>query len=226
MTATPQGAAPQGGPGALDRTAEEAGFYHESALGATWTGSRLAMGGLTFLFGSFVFAYFYLRSLNSNGRWHGSAWVRPNVAMGTIIVALIVISAIVQTVTLQRIKAGNKAAWQAGGVAALVLGVAAVALMIIQLLFLPFWPGSSGYASVFTGTYPVYLTAVLAMMIWLETLLMRSRSLPAISFVEQPPTFKEAFAVQRFQANLSAFTAVWNYMAVVGLVFWVLFYLL
>jgi hypothetical protein len=29
-----------------------------------------------------------------------------------------------------------------------------------------------------------------------------------------------------FQANLSAFTAVWNYMAVVGLVLWVLFYLL
>ena len=56
MTSTPQGAAPQGGPGALDRTAEEAGFYHEAALGATWTGSRLAMGGLTFLFGSFVFA--------------------------------------------------------------------------------------------------------------------------------------------------------------------------
>ena len=210
----------------LSRDTEEEGFYHEAALNAAWTGSRLAVGGLCFLFGSFVFAYFYLRSLNSNGRWHGLAWVRPNVAMGTIIVALIVISAIVQTVTLQRIKAGNKSAWQAGGVAALVLGVAAVALMIIQLLFLPFWPGSSGFASVFVGTYPVYLTVVLAVMIWLETLLMRARAFPAIHFVEQPPTFTEAFAVQRFQANLSAFTALWNYMAVVGLVFWVLFYLL
>ena len=209
----------------LSRESEEEGFYHEAALNAAWTGSRLAVGGLCFLFGSFVFAYFYLRSLNSNGRWHGLAWVRPNVAMGTIIVALIVISAIVQTVTLQRIKAGNKAAWQAGGVAALVLGVAAVALMIIQLLLLPFWPGSSGYASVFTGTYPVYLTVVLAMMIWLETLLMRSRSLPAISFVEQPPTFVEAAAVQRFQASLSAFTLFWNFMAVAAFVLWVLFYL-
>jgi hypothetical protein len=57
MTSTPHGAAPQGGRGALDRSAEEAGFYHEAALGATWTGSRLAMGGLTFLFGSFVFAF-------------------------------------------------------------------------------------------------------------------------------------------------------------------------
>ncbi len=219
-------ATPQGGQSALDRTAEEAGFYHEAGLGATWTGSRLAMGGLTFLFGSFVFAYFYLRSINSNGRWHGSGFIKPSIAMGTIIVALVVISAALNTVTLQRIKAGSKSAWQTGGWVALVLGLAAVALMIIQLLFLPFWPGSSGYSSVFVGTYPVYLTVVLAMMIWLEILLMRSRSLPAIDFVEQPPTFTEAFVVQRFQANLSAFTAVWNYMAVVGIVFWVLFYLL
>jgi hypothetical protein len=216
-------ATPQGG---LDRSAEEAGFYHEAALGATWTGSRLAMGGLTFLFGSFVFAYFYLRSLNSHGRWLTVGFHKPNVAMGTIIIALIVVSAIIQTVSLQRIKAGSKSAWQAGAVVALVLGLAAVALMILQLLFLPFWPGASGYASVFVGTYPVYLTIVLAVMIWLEILLMASRPIPAISFVEQPPTFAQAFAVQRFQARLSAFTAIWNYMAVVGVVFWVLFYLL
>jgi len=224
MTATPPGAAaPQGG---LDRTAEEAGFYHEAALGAAWTGSRLAIGGLTFLFGSFVFAYFYLRSINSNGRWHGAGFIQPSVATGTIIIALIVISAIINTVVLQRIKGGSKSAWVSGAVVALVLGLAAVALMIIQLLFLPFWPGSSGYSSVFVGTYPVYLTVVLAVMIWLETLIMRSRAFPAIAFVEQPPTFTEAFAVQRFQSNLSAFTVVWNYMAGVGVVFWVLFYLL
>ena len=45
-------------PAGLDRTAEEAGFYHEAALNGAWTGSRLAIGGLAFLFGSFVFAYF------------------------------------------------------------------------------------------------------------------------------------------------------------------------
>ena len=217
---------PPGGAGALDRTAEEAGFYHEAALGAAWTGSRLALGGLSFLFGSFVFAYFYLRSLNSHGRWHGSGFIQPNRAFGTIIIAVIVVSAIVHSLVLQRIKAGNKRAWQTGALVALILGLAAVALMILQLLFLPFWPGSSGYSSVFVGTYPVYLTVVLGVMIWLETLLMRSRAFPSIHFVEQPPTFTEAFAVQRFQANLSAFTVVWNYMACVGIVFWVLFYLL
>ena len=212
--------------GGLDRAAEEAGFYHEAALNAAWTGSRLAVGGLSFLFGAFVFAYFYLRSLDSSGRWHGSGFIQPNRAMGTIIIAIIVISAVVQTLALQRIKAGNKRAWQAGALAALILGLAAVALMIIQLLNLPFAPGSSGFSSVFVGTTPVYLAVVLAVMVWLETLLMRSRYIPAISFVEQPPTFTEAFTVQRFQSNLSAFTLMWNYMAGVGILFWVLFYLL
>ena len=52
--------------------AEDEGYYHESALNAAWTGSRLAIGGLTFLLGAFAFAYFYLRSINSSGRWQGS----------------------------------------------------------------------------------------------------------------------------------------------------------
>jgi hypothetical protein len=62
-------------------------------------------------------------------------------------------------------------------------------------------------------------------MVWLETLIMRARHIPEIAFVEQPPTYVEAFAVQRFQASLSAFTVVWNYLAVVAIVAWVLFYL-
>ncbi|HEY6276652.1 MAG TPA: hypothetical protein VIX86_10005 [Streptosporangiaceae bacterium] len=212
--------------GGLDREAEEAGFYHEAALNAAWTGSRLAIGGLSFLFGAFVFAYFFLRSVNSSGRWHGSGFVKPSVAMGTVVIALIVVSAVVQMVVLQRIKAGNKQAWQAGALVALLLGLVAVALIIIMLINLPFSPGSSGYSSVFVSTYPVYLTIVLCAMVWLETLVMRVRSIPTISFVEQPPTFAEAFAVQRFQSNLSAFTITWNYLAIVGIVFWVLFYLL
>ena len=61
-------------------------------------------------------------------------------------------------------------------------------------------------------------------MIWLEILVMRVRPLTPISFVEQPPTYAEAFAVQRFQSSLSAFTLIWNFMAVVTLFFFLLFY--
>ena len=210
----------------LDRAAEEAGFYHEAALNAAWSGSRIALGALSFLYGAFVFAYFYLRSINSNGRWHGSGYHAPPMAMGTVIMALVVVSAIVQYVALQRIKGGAKAAWQAGAAVALLLGLVAVVLQIVELLNLPFPPGSSGFSSVFTGFYPVILVSWLGAMIWLEILLMRARPLPGISFVEQPPTYAEAFAVQRFQSSLSAFTLVWNYLAVVTIFFWVLFYLL
>jgi heme/copper-type cytochrome/quinol oxidase subunit 3 len=207
-----------------DRAAEEALFYHEADLNAAWTGARLAMGALSFLFGAFLFAYFYLRSQNSNHLWH-PAGPRPTMWLGTLIMAFIVVSAAGQTVVLQRLKRGDKATWQRGGVVALLLGMAAISMQIWELLHLGFWPGSSGFASVFTGFYPVFLTICFCAMVWLEILLVRALKIPSIAFVEQPPTYAEAFTVQRFQAALSAFTAVWNYLAVAGILFWVLFYL-
>jgi heme/copper-type cytochrome/quinol oxidase subunit 3 len=210
----------------MDRTAEEEGFYHEAALNGSWTASRLAIGGLSFLFGSFVFAYFFLRSINSNGRWHGSGFHSPSMVLGTVIMLLVLMSASVHYLGLQRIKAGHKRPWQIASLIALVLGIAAIVLQIVELLFLPFWPGSSGYSSVFTGFYPVFTVVLLSGLIWLETLLARSRFFPAMSFVEQPPTYREAFAVQRFQAGLSAFTLVWNYLAVMAVLFWILFYVI
>jgi heme/copper-type cytochrome/quinol oxidase subunit 3 len=212
-------------PGSVESKAEEAGFYHEAALNAAWTGSRLAVGGMTFLFGCFVFAYFYLRSLNSNDMWHPAGFTGPQQWAGGVIMGLVVLSALVQYLGLARIKAGHKGAWISAAVLALVLGLGAMGLQVWQLLNLPFFPGSAGFASVFVGETPVVLVFVFAMMIWLETLIMRARSIPEISFVEQPPTYTEAFGVQRFQANLSAFTVVWNYLAAVAILFWVLFYL-
>ena len=213
-------------PNELDRAAEEAGFYHEAALNAAWTGSRFAVGALAFLYGAFAFAYFYLRSVNASGRWKGSGFHAPQMGYGVTIMVLVLLSAVVQYVGLQRIKAGAKSAWQAAALVALVLGVAAVVLQIIQLLNLPFQPGSSGFSSVFADTYPVLLVSWLGAMLWLEILVMRIRPLTAISFVEQPPTYAEAFAVQRFQSSLSAFTLIWNFIAVVTLFFFLLFYVL
>ena len=204
--------------------AEDEGYYHESALNATWTGSRLAVGGLAFLFGSFAFAYFYLRSLNSSGRWQGTGFIHPSLWIGTTIMVLAVLSAGVHYFGLQRIKAGHKMTWQVDGLLALALGLAAVAMQIYQLVDLPFKPGSSGYASVFTGFYSVFLFTQLAVMIWLEILLARSRYIPALSFVEQPPTYTETRVVQRFQASLSAFSTTWNYLALMAFLFWLLFY--
>ncbi len=212
-------------PAGLTRAAEEAGFYHEAALNASWTGARLAIGSLSFAFGAFGFAFFYLRSINSHGLWYPAGFKAPQMWAGTLVMAFVVVSAAVQTAALQRIKAGHKSPWQAGALLALVLGLAAIGLQIWQLLNLPFFPAGAGFASVFVGFWPVFIVVVLAAMIWLEILIMRSRPIPEISFVEQPPTYVEAFAVQRFQSSLSAFTIVWNYLALIAIIAWVLFYL-
>ncbi|HUB39784.1 MAG TPA: hypothetical protein VMA72_13105 [Streptosporangiaceae bacterium] len=208
----------------LSRAEEEAVFYHEAALNASWTGVRLAVGALTFLFGAFVFAFFYLRSLNSYHLWYTTS-THPSMAIGVTVMVLVVVSAVAQTLSLQRIKAGHKGVWLAGATVALLLGLAAIGVQVWQLLNLGFWPGSSGFASVFVGYNPIFIAIALCAMIWLETLIMRCRPIPEISFVEQPPTYAEAFSVQRFQASLSAFTVTWNYLAVVAVIAWILFYL-
>ncbi len=212
-------------PAGLTREAEEAGFYPAGALNASWTGARLALGGMSFGFGAFVFAFFYLRSLNSHGNWHPAGFKDPQSWAGLLVMLLIVVGALLQMGVLQRIKAGHKGIWQRGALLALVFGLAAIGVQIWQLNNLPFSPGASGFASVFVGFQPVFVFVVFGALVWLEILIQRSRLIPEIAFVEQPPTYVEAFAVQRFQASLSAFTVVWNYLAVVAIVAWVLFYL-
>ena len=209
---------------AATRATEETAFYHEAALNASWTGSRLAIGALSFLFGAFAFAYFYLFSSNGHSMWLPSSTRIPSNHYGEAITGLVVVSAIIQTVGLQLIKRGSKGNWFTIALVALVFGLAAVALQIKELLVLPFQPGASGFASVFTSFYPVALVTWLGAMIWLEILIVRIRAIPPISFVEQPPTYAQAYEVQRFQASLSAFTVVWNYLAIVTFIFWLLFY--
>jgi len=212
-------------PEGLTREAEEQGFLHEAALNAAWTGSRVALGGLTFLFGSFVFAYFYLRSLNSHGMWYPAGFTGPRQWSGALIMAFLVASAVVQALALQRLKAGHKTPWMIGATLALALGLGAIGVQVWQLLNEPFFPGSSGFASVFTGGTPVFVVTVFCAMVWLEILLVAAARIPEIFFVEQPPTFAETYHVQRFQSRLSAFTLVWNYLAAVGLLLWIFFYL-
>ena len=143
-------------PAGLTPEAEEAGFYHEAALNASWTGARLALGGMSFGFGAFVFAFFYLRSLNSHDDWYPAGFKAPQAWAGVLVMLLVVVSALLQTGVLQRIKAGHKGIWQRGALVALVFGLAAVAIQIWQLTALPFPPGFAGYSSVFVGFQPVF----------------------------------------------------------------------
>jgi hypothetical protein len=211
-------------PAGLSRGQEEAAFYHEAALNSSWTGVRLLIGVVASGLGAFVFAFFYLRSVNNYGLWYPKGFTGPQGWEGAVIVIAIAVSAAAQSLGLQRLKAGKKPAWLTMSAAALGLGVVAVVFMILQLATLPFQPGDNAFASVFVGASVVFTVLVLATVIWLEILLMSGRQIPEISFVEQPPTFAEATVVQRFQASLSAFTLFWNFLAIAAVILWLLFY--
>src|SRR5215472_3057796 len=111
-------------PAGMSREQEETAFYHEAALNAAWTGSRLMIGVVASGLGAFVFAFFYLRSLNSHGLWYpsGAHATQPSLGVGTAIMALIVVSALLQTAGLLQIKAGKRGTWLVAATVALVLG--------------------------------------------------------------------------------------------------------
>jgi heme/copper-type cytochrome/quinol oxidase subunit 3 len=214
-----------GGAVGLSREQEEAAFYHEAALNASWTGVRLLIGVATSGLGAFVFAFFYLRSVNNYGQWYPAGFRGPEGWQGALIMGLIVVGTAAQSFGVQQLKAGKKSAWLGSAMLALALGAAAMGVQVGQLLTLSFLPGANAFASVFVGTSAVFVILLFATMIWLEILVMTARRFPEMSFVEQPPTFVEAAEVQRFQASLSAFTLFWNFVAVAAVVLWVLFYL-
>ncbi len=63
--------------------------------------------------------------------------------------------------------------WQVAGWAAVLGGLLVVGLQIWQMTDLPFFPGSSGYASCFIGWGAMNIALVLGGIYWLETILAR-----------------------------------------------------
>ena len=59
---------------------------------AMWVGARLLCGAIAFFFMAFVFAYFYLRSLNVHHGWKIGS-VHPSIGLGVAIVAVLIASA-------------------------------------------------------------------------------------------------------------------------------------
>jgi heme/copper-type cytochrome/quinol oxidase subunit 3 len=182
--------------------------------------SRLLCGASTFFFLAFVFAYFYLRSLNQDHMWH-PAHVHPSQGLGAAFVACIVLSAALAIVAGRRMKS-KSATWLAPGIGAVVLGLAAVALQCVEYTVQDFGPTNGAYASVFCAWSGFYLIAVLATMYWLETQMateLRARRAPASSGgdVHEPDRL--------IAPGLDAAVFYWGFLAAVGILTYVTLYL-
>jgi heme/copper-type cytochrome/quinol oxidase subunit 3 len=181
---------------------------------------RLLAGAATFFFLAYLFAYFYLRSLNENGMWH-PAHVKVDQAYGAVVVACVVVSALLAILAGRQMKAGSRV-WLPAAAGALALGLAAVAVQCVQYTAQHFGPTDGGYASVFYAWTGLYAIAVLATMYWLETQVateLRARRTPAARHGDI------AEADRLIAPGLDAAVFFWSYLAGIGVVTWVTLYL-
>lgn len=130
---------------------------------ALWATARLLCGAAAFFFLAFVFAYFYLHSLDVNKSWKIGS-VHPSIGLGVAIVVALVVSAVLLRLAAQRPFGDLRLA-----AAALVLALLAVVLQVIEWTTLGFGPDSGAYASVFVGWTAFYAVLALACAYWIET---------------------------------------------------------
>jgi heme/copper-type cytochrome/quinol oxidase subunit 3 len=130
---------------------------------AMWVSARQLCGAAAFFFMSFVFAYFYLRSLDTNKDWKIGS-VNPSIGLGVLIVVVLILSAVALRLAATRPELTVRA-----GAAALLLALLSVLLQVIEWTTLGFGPASGGYASVFVGWTTFYSVFTLACAYWIET---------------------------------------------------------
>jgi heme/copper-type cytochrome/quinol oxidase subunit 3 len=193
---------------------------------------HLLASATAFLFMAFVFAYFYLRSLNNGGLWHPKH-VDPSQGFGAVVMALVVATAVLVRLGLLDQRAGRRAQWRVKGAVALVAGLAAVVVQIVEWTAIGFGPADGGYASVFFGWTAFFVLFLLGALLWLENLLataIRYRSeAPALGHASGDPgrlahDVRDPLALMT--PGLGALSFYWSFLAGLGVLSWIVLYLI
>jgi heme/copper-type cytochrome/quinol oxidase subunit 3 len=206
-------------------TPEEIAFEVRSQEGALWTGGRLLIGIWAFAFAALGFAYFYLRSANDEDLWRPKGITAPT-AVGAAIFAITVASAFLVQFGYRRFRDEQTLDWQVAGWTAVLGGLLAIALQIWQLTQLPFFPGSSGYASCFIAWAAMNIALILAGTYWIETILAREIRLRRALAQDGGAPDSTLPVARLLRVNLNGCTYFWGFIAVVATLFWVLFYVI
>jgi len=187
--------------------------------------AHLWSSATAFFFAAFLFAYFYLRSLDTSALWRPKH-VDPSLTLGTLTAAALVAAAALLRLGLVDHRAKRRPAWRVKGALALVLLVASVALQIVEWSTQGFGPTDGAYASVYLGWTGLLAVFVLGLAYWVETTLatsIRYRNTAgeadgAGSDIENP------LSLNRPELEAVSFFAM--FLAGIGVVTWVILYLL
>ena len=199
------------------------------------SGAHLFASATAMLFLGFVFAYFYLRALNSNHLWR-PAHVDPSLTLGTLATAAWVLGAIVLWLGNRDRRADRRTQWRLKGGVALVLGLAGVVLQVAEWFTSGFGPADGGYASVYFGWTAFLVLFGVGSLFWLETTLATSiryrntlTGSPAPGEASGDP-HRRAHDIENplslVPPSLEAVTFYWIYFAVLVVIAWIVLYLL
>jgi heme/copper-type cytochrome/quinol oxidase subunit 3 len=175
-----------------------------------WLGVRVMAGVTIMFFLAFVFAYFYLRSLNNGGRWRPSG-IDPPQTYGYVIIILFALSAGLFAYADQ--VARRARAWLPFAGVGLVLGLAACIVQGFEYAHLGFSPTKGGYASVFLGWTLLFTVFALVAIYWLEIVFATGLRHRRTGETYVPH-------------GLDAAAFYWTLLVVIGVVAWVILYLL
>jgi len=201
------------------------------------TAGHLLASATAFFFLAFVFAFFYLRSLNNHDMWRPKH-VDPSVAWGTAIVVCVALSAIVLRLGLADHRADRRVQWRWKGLAALILGLLALVLQVVAWSTLGFGPADGSYASVYVGWTGFYFLFVVFALFWLETVLATSYRYRGWASGKATVAPGEASGdphregedirdpVSLVRAEIGSLSFYWTFLAGIGVLTWVVLYLL
>jgi heme/copper-type cytochrome/quinol oxidase subunit 3 len=178
-------------------------------------GAYLIAAAIAFFFVAFLFAFFYLRALNTNGLWGGGKphhHVHAALTVGIVVLVSVVVSATLLRLALVELRAQARPAWRIAALGALLLGLVAVGVQCWQYTDLGFGPGDGGYASVYLGWTGFFSILALGVMLWLEALLASTRNVPAVPHVQ-------------LRGDVSSVSLVWTMLGLVEIASFILLYL-
>jgi len=177
-------------------------------------GAYLGAAAIAFFFMAFLFAFFYLRALNTNGLWGGGKpghHVHPALTVGIVVLVCVLASVALVRLSLHAL---DRPRVHARGLAisALVLGLVAIAVQCWQYTDLGFGPGDGGYASVYLGWTGFFTLIAFFVLLWLEMLIASSGPGGHV----RPG---------RLGADLASFSVVWTMLGVVEVAAFILLYI-
>jgi len=204
-------------------TPEEIEFETRAEISSIWTGGRLFIGMYAFLLASLAFSYFYLRSSNNGDLWRPNHVTAPT-SFGWAISSLVVLAALLAIYGQWRLRQGRVLDWEVAGWLSFGAALSALGVQIWQLTVLPFYPGSSGYASCFIGWGVVSIMTISILVYWTETTL--ARSIRMRSEQGAGAQLSGSAEGRLFRAGVESCTYFMGFAALSFIVFTALFYLL